>query len=568
MKKNDIENVDKDIDAKKVESYFEAIQAGDIDALMKIETTVDNIKPFINYSDPKKIKTAIELAAFYGHNHVIEHLISLGAEFGVRAMVTAVSGGQIDTMIYLNQGVPEKQRIPFNTKDIKTTLARFCYKGLTLMHVAAFCNQPQVMIFLNEDRRVSESERIPYNVVSETGYTPMHLAAASGQTEIMFFLNQNYKVPAHQRTSYNIYNVNAEGIATTPIILAIINGQNEAIDFLAKNLAKAPYCMGNLINVCPTAMHLAASFAKIETMKYLANKGFRYNEKLSDGTTPMHSAAKNGQLWAMKFLNSDFVVPYDQRTPYNVKTNDGKTPLDEATAGGHNYIVDFLNDVTSLPSNAFTYVTHNLSSGRSYSFVQNRQQNRINDTDRNVLVDQPPQVFGAPRPTVPLLNKKLIVSPPKVSSPYDEILRRLDEQEKKINTLFNQQKNAQNFSNQRGMESQSPEIHSTNQDSLTETLSSNKRYIQRDKTKSTTSVERNKRQKTICTTTETIEALKGQGFLGQERKNSHSDQEIIYAGDHSHPLGGQSLDNLARMAKIKIELAYEENEVDSLKHGN
>lgn len=345
MKKDDEQpgkNHTDSINPKIYDRYFDAIQVGDIETLELIEKTVEDPKRLFIHPTRTQLKSVNAMAAYYGQNHIIKHFID---KFDIlihdAVMVAAIKGGQIDTMVFLNQKVPEKQRIALNVRYKELIFNGGKYYDLTLMHVAAFFGQIRMMVFLHQNSKVPPSEHVPYNVKSSIGVTPMHMAAAGEQIDTMIFLRKDWRVPTDECTPYNI----KDNRGITPIHFAASSGKINSMIFLnSDRRVSEPTSYDDQSDTGCTLMHAAAGCGQVMIMPFLANQGLGYDAKSNQGYTPMHAAAVGGHLNTMIYLNENPAVPVEQRTAYDVKAEGDITPLNQAIAKGHSHIINFLKE--------------------------------------------------------------------------------------------------------------------------------------------------------------------------------------------------------------------------------
>ena len=76
-----------------------------------------------------------------------------------------------------------------------------------------------------------------------------------------------------------------------------------------------------------SALHLAAAFDQMDTVRYLVNKGAYVNIRDNAGWTPLHYAAVKGHTSICKFLILAGANP-------NIRDPDGRTAEDNALARG------------------------------------------------------------------------------------------------------------------------------------------------------------------------------------------------------------------------------------------
>ena len=131
--------------------------------------------------------------------------------------------------------------------------------------------------------------------------------------------------------------VQVQEIPEVPLHTAIRQGQVHFLKWLVGTQGKE--VLNKTTSKGATPMHAAARNGDLETMQWLDEQNPElFRTPTNDGVTPMHEAAYNGHLGAMQWLHG--------RDPelFRIPTNDGETPMHPAAANGHLEAMQWLHD--------------------------------------------------------------------------------------------------------------------------------------------------------------------------------------------------------------------------------
>ena len=185
-----------------------------------------------------------------------------------------------------------------------------------LMLHAAMEQRADVMEWLHEIRGAE------LYITDEKGFTAMHFVAMAGDVEQMEMLADR---------GADIRAVDHEG-GNTPFMLALINGHDEAADWLAHHqpdVHRAPAEDGSL------PMHWAAKFNQMQSMNLLRELGAGVHDTDNAGNTPLHWAAREDASEAMLWLARE-------GADLRAKNHLGETPLDLAPPKTSQWFADWL----------------------------------------------------------------------------------------------------------------------------------------------------------------------------------------------------------------------------------
>jgi len=230
--------------------------------------------------------------------------------------------------------------------------------GRTALHVAAFNSDEEVFVSLtrladfsnvatfNEGLILKRLLRNPWEIQDKWGFTALHYAALSGNdaatSEIIRAKVELYPTVNASAVKLLLPNSKVNG-GLTPLSLAVELRWKKVIARLVRSewrFVKDPITrytnvgLKHLLNSATsdglTAFHIAAEEGWVELLrKWNTDFGkILYNAKDNKSRTVMHSAAKNNQLGALKFL----VASGGSLTQPD---NEGNTALDLAAENGH-----------------------------------------------------------------------------------------------------------------------------------------------------------------------------------------------------------------------------------------
>ncbi len=148
------------------------------------------------------------------------------------------------------------------------------------------------------------------NAKDKNGNTPLHWAAGTGKTEIVKELLKHKDIDLNTQDIYGF----------TALYRAVTNNHTEVVElFIEKGVdikAKFPYMLNE------TALHRAAGNGNTKLVKLLLEKGADINVQDSEGSTPLHWAAREGRTDVLKELLKHKDIDL------NAKNKDGKTAAD------------------------------------------------------------------------------------------------------------------------------------------------------------------------------------------------------------------------------------------------
>ncbi|HEY4784520.1 MAG TPA: ankyrin repeat domain-containing protein [Bacteroidales bacterium] len=266
--------------------------------LQKIKELIEKDNTLINARLGKE-ETALTIAAYRGHDDVVEYLISKKADIYCRndwnnnALMNAAMRGHVEiARLLIDNGA---------NKD-----ARGLY-GNTALHFAAQEKRIEMTAFLVGNKCNIEAQ-------NDYGQTPLFLASWNGKPEIIKILVDN-------GANVNISNSSN----TTPLHNLASGGYAESIIILLN--AGADVNKSDNDNNLP--LHYAVKNGKPEAVKLLLAKTKSLNQKENHyGNTPLHLAAINGDLKSFRML-------IEAGADYNLTNNQNQKAIDYAVKYGY-----------------------------------------------------------------------------------------------------------------------------------------------------------------------------------------------------------------------------------------
>ena len=254
--------------------------------------------------------TALHAAAESGHIRGIQTLLGFGGKksFGIVAknhgtpLHVVASKGHKDIVVFLLcEGCP---------------LDLLDDSGASALHKAALHGHTDVIKLLVQ-------AGMDANMADASGWTPLHSAALGGKIE-------SVRILLHLGGGASMFRM--AGDAGTPLYPAVGRGHKE----VALELLRAG-CPFYVTKDLSTALHTAARFGQIELIELFAmHLKVNVNEANIQGWTPLHFAARHGQLQAVCAL----LHAGGRKSMRKVAGADG-TPLHQAILHRHDNVVSF-----------------------------------------------------------------------------------------------------------------------------------------------------------------------------------------------------------------------------------
>lgn len=297
-------------------------------------------------SNEKACRAALETAAGNGHLKCIKLLLSTPAitentEACSVALRLAVSGSLYKSQASVSERYTEAVKLLRSIPNTNTD----GISPLWLAYVSGNMDEVKKAINKGADVNIEDIEQTENKII------PLILAAQRGDIEMMKILlaapgvNVNTTDAVQQTALYWAASggsteclkllLKASGIDTNksdPLAVAAISGHIECV----KLLLTAPGI--NLAN--STALHKVAVNGEFQLIRLLTDAGMNVNKADHRGNTPLHYAAKNGNIACVKRLLEAPGIDIS-------KTNNmQKTPLDEAISGGHTDVANILKEAS------------------------------------------------------------------------------------------------------------------------------------------------------------------------------------------------------------------------------
>ena len=279
-------------------TFFEYAKNGNYTALKDM---LSNLEIDINGKDDGD-QTALMLAAWHGHANIVQLLIKYGANInqtnqnGMTPLMLAVSNGNEEAIKLL--------------LDNGANIHQTNQNGMTaLMMALSHGNINIIKLFFDHGKSINLEHGKSINLENAYGETPLMLAVSNGNEEAIPLLLDN---------GADINQLNQNGM--TPLMLAVSNGKKKAMEMLLERGAdiNQPNQNGE------TPLMLAVSNDNEEAIKLLLDKGANINQPNQIGWTPLMLAVVNDKEEAMKLL-------LDNGADINQLNNTGMTALMIAT---------------------------------------------------------------------------------------------------------------------------------------------------------------------------------------------------------------------------------------------
>jgi ankyrin repeat protein len=300
------------------------------------------------------IACALRAAAQYGHNDLLEYLISEGSSVDV-----ALPG---DNSTLLHVAARSQQ-----TETVKLLLLLGANidcqdgSGKTPLHVSVETGNFEIIKCLVEHQKTVQSEtelqhvvnpertvrrRNFLNICDVDGNTLLHLGVAAGNINILSYL-------VSAGSDLNICNAQGD----YPLTLAVRCGKNDIVDLLmggevqceeakftalteaifAGNVETSDFLvrLGAPVNKGETEkpIHIASRLGREEIVSLLLQYGASLTSPNDSGNTALHLASEHGHLSLVKYLVEE------ERDDLNALNHENETPMHLAVGNGRYYLV-------------------------------------------------------------------------------------------------------------------------------------------------------------------------------------------------------------------------------------
>lgn len=231
-------------------------------------------------------------------------------QMGLSPLHHAANSGHLGILNYLMEKVSLKTRDP---------------QGYTALHYAAQNgNEAALQALLSKAPGLIDN-------AAQDGATPLYVAAQNNQLKTATLL-------CSKGADYNC--ITAQGM--NPLMVAIHRGYSE----MARFLCSKTDC-GHTLDDKTTALHMAVEKDLFNVVVGIILSGASINVQRWDGYTPLHLAAKAGNLELVRLFQGRWMtvllkVRGDEKLDLDIQLKSGKTPLHLAAAGDHADVVDSL----------------------------------------------------------------------------------------------------------------------------------------------------------------------------------------------------------------------------------
>ncbi|KAI5925521.1 ankyrin repeat-containing domain protein [Camillea tinctor] len=240
-----------------------------IDAIHQLELVED---PSYN----KTLSEALELAASYGHECIVDLLLDKGAWSNDALCLAAAQGceGIVETLV-----------------TAKPDMVNKC----------GHCGKPPFFLAaLNGNQRIAADlfwNKGDCHKTIENNLTALHITAKTGQIRFLdSLIRAGVDVNAVDRLGLNA------------LMMAAGGGFDSAIELLLEHGASVQ----EQSKAGETALHLAVEHGHISTCEILLNHGIRLLVTTKEGLSPIHLAAKEGHLVILQRLLTAWKMPSDR----------------------------------------------------------------------------------------------------------------------------------------------------------------------------------------------------------------------------------------------------------------
>ncbi|TRX93641.1 hypothetical protein FHL15_005613 [Xylaria flabelliformis] len=267
-------------------------------------------------------KSALELALERGHFHVVRVLLDRTIEtslqkaatdhYGNTALHIAAKGGHSRTIEVMLKN-PKCAKL-FLVNNPKRT------DGMTPLHLAAKTGHAEVIKVLLRYHDYPDSR-------DKKGWTALHHAARRGYLncvdELLLHKSdtnmeaEGGETALHMAAKYGHLSVIRRLVSQNKDTLWIRDGNSTmALDLIVARgaLKEVKQFVRMLEDVCGkdferqgTPLHTAAVHRHMENLRFLLDKGWKCNQRESDGSTPLHEAVRSGFLEGVECLLEDII---------------------------------------------------------------------------------------------------------------------------------------------------------------------------------------------------------------------------------------------------------------------
>ncbi|KAH9280106.1 Ankyrin-2 [Echinococcus granulosus] len=223
------------------------------------------------------------------------------------------------------------------TIDAKTN------RGNTALHIASLAGRSEIVRLLVE-------RGADVNAKSQNGFTPLYMAAQENHTEIVeYLLNKGADQALATDDGFTPLAVALQLCHDAVVSLLLERdsggkGRLPALHVAAKKddvHAVSLLLANNDVNVNHasargfTPLHIAARYGNLKVARLLINNGAEVNCCAKDSITPLHLSAKWGKVEMTQLL-------IDKGAQLDARTRDGLTPMHTAARSGHTNVVQVL----------------------------------------------------------------------------------------------------------------------------------------------------------------------------------------------------------------------------------
>lgn len=286
----------------------------------------------------KNGRTPLHVAAMNGHSPVVEYLVGIDSDFhdvdGYAPIQSATLQGHVDVVKYL-----------VSLTDLKSYFEQKTAGGDSILHLAAVAGRSDIFKYLVSALGAVLDEDVSLkfylNEKNHDGMTPFTCAVEYGHLEIIQFVFGVFN-------SKEMVEMLFEKVAgSTPLHVAIKNDRVDAVRYIIEFIRNVEEGEVSILQSLLeqknksgyTPLHLAALHNCGSVMKYMINFYTNVHTTCDEGFTALHLASQEGHLDIVKHVVS---FQNDNSLEYLLrKTSIGNTPLHEAARNGQLNVVDF-----------------------------------------------------------------------------------------------------------------------------------------------------------------------------------------------------------------------------------